>query len=275
MAEQDEAKAAAYAEFIKEKAMVDEIIAKIMEEEKQEALAKMAKRKETIEYVRSYLEDNERLKEEEKRRQAHEDEEILRYAEGVRAREGAHAAAKAELDAEKDRIFNKISKDILRKQAEEEEMLELQIELANQESEERKVQDDRAALEKRLRDRMEMMAANEYQKRLKMERLKQQQEEEDDFRKKMLDKFAEDARIEQMNAQKRRMKVLEHKKEVERLLDERRSMYESEKAAELQEQEEEGRRAAALRSLIEQERQRILQVPKSPIHVVVQRLHVL
>ena len=62
MAEQDEAKAAAYAEFIKEKAMVDEIIAKIMEEEKQEALAKMAKRKETIEYVRNYLEENERLK---------------------------------------------------------------------------------------------------------------------------------------------------------------------------------------------------------------------
>ena len=61
-------------------AMVDEIIAKIMEEEKQEALAKMAKRKETIEYVRSYLEDNERLKEEEKRRQEHEDEEILRSA---------------------------------------------------------------------------------------------------------------------------------------------------------------------------------------------------
>ena len=44
-------------------------------------------------------------------------------------------------------------------------MLELQIELANQEAEERKVQDDRAALEKRLRDRMEMMAANEYSPR--------------------------------------------------------------------------------------------------------------
>jgi hypothetical protein len=29
--------------------------------------------------VRSYLEDNERLKEEEKRRQEHEDEEILRF----------------------------------------------------------------------------------------------------------------------------------------------------------------------------------------------------
>ena len=46
-----------------------------------------------------------------------------------------------------------------------------------------------------------------YQKRLKMERLKQQEEEEGEFRKKMLEKFAEDQRIEQMNAQKRRMKV--------------------------------------------------------------------
>jgi hypothetical protein len=259
MAEQDEAKAAAYAEFIKEKAMVDEIIAKIMEEEKQEALAKMAKRKETIEYVRNYLEENERLKDAEKQRQEDEDAEILRYAEGVRAREGAFAAAKAEVDAEKDRIFNKISKDILRKNAEEEEMLELQIELANQEAEERKVLEDRAALEKRLRDRMEMMAANEYQKRLKMEKLKQQEEEEQEFRKRMLEKFAEDHRIEQMNAQKRRLKVQEHKREVERLLEERRQMYEAEKAAELQDQEEEGRRAAALRQLIEQERQRILQ----------------
>jgi hypothetical protein len=238
---------------------VDEIIAKIMEEEKQEALAKMAKRKETIEYVRNYLEENERLKDAEKQRQEDEDAEILRYAEGVRAREGAFAAAKAEVDAEKDRIFNKISKDILRKNAEEEEMLELQIELANQEAEERKVLEDRAALEKRLRDRMEMMAANEYQKRLKMEKLKQQEEEEQEFRKRMLEKFAEDHRIEQMNAQKRRLKVQEHKREVERLLEERRQMYEAEKAAELQDQEEEGRRAAALRQLIEQERQRILQ----------------
>ena len=39
----------------------------------------------------------------------------------------------------------------------------------------------------------------------------------------MLCKFAEDDRIEQMNAQKRRMRQLEHKRAVERLIDERRS----------------------------------------------------
>lgn len=38
--------------------------------------------------------------------------------------------------------------------------------------------------------------------------------QDDDFRQRMMDKFAEDERIEQMNAQKRRMKMLEHKREV-------------------------------------------------------------
>jgi len=38
----------------------------------------------------------------------------------------------------------------------------------------------------------------------------------------MLAQFAEDDRIEQMNAQKRRMKQLEHQRAVERMLDERR-----------------------------------------------------
>jgi len=259
IAEQDEAKAAAYAEFIKEKTMVDEIIAKIMEEEKQEALAKMDKRQETKEYIDRYLRENEAVKEAERRRLEEEDRAILRYAEGVRAREGAAAARKAAEEEAKDRVFQKLSKDILRQQAEEAEMLELQIELANQEAEERRVQADRAALEKRLRDRMEMAAANEYQRRLKLERLQQQQAEEEEFRARMMAKFAEDERIEQMNAQKRRMKQVEHKREVERLLEERRRMYEAEKAAELQTQAAEEERARALRALIEQERLRILQ----------------
>lgn len=103
-----------------------------------------------------------------------------------------------------------------------------------------------------------MMAANEYQKKLKMERLRQQEAEEEDFRRRMMDKFADDERIEQMNAQKRRMKMMEHKREVDRLLEERRSMYEREKEVELEDQEEEERRAQALRSLIEEERKKIL-----------------
>lgn len=41
----------------------------------------------------------------------------------------------------------------------------------------------------------------------------------------MLAKFAEDDRIEQMNAQKRRMKQLEHKRAVQALIEERREQF--------------------------------------------------
>ncbi len=40
---------------------------------------------------------------------------------------------------------------------------------------------------------------------------------EDEFKKKLALKFADDERLEQMNAQKRRMREQEHKREIERL----------------------------------------------------------
>ena len=50
----------------------------------------------------------------------------------------------------------------------------------------------------------------------------------------MLAKFAEDDRIERMNAQKRRMKQLEHKRAVEKLLDDRRQQYAADRVSDWQ-----------------------------------------
>jgi transcription elongation GreA/GreB family factor len=47
----------------------------------------------------------------------------------------------------------------------------------------------------------------------------------------MLEKFAEDDRIEQMNAQRRRMKQLEHKRAVEKLIDERRMQHQMDRVS--------------------------------------------
>jgi hypothetical protein len=65
----------------------------------------------------------------------------------------------------------------------------------------------------------------------------------------MMEKFAEDDRIEQMNQQRRRMKELEHKREVERLWKEKLEMYKAQRRM------EEAERAAA-----EQEEQRKKQI---------------
>ena len=76
----------------------------------------------------------------------------------------------------------------------------------------------------------------------------------------MMEKFAEDDRIEQMNAQRRRMKMAEHRRETERLLEEKREMYNRLKLAEVEatrlKEQEEHRRA----SIIEEERRRLLQM---------------
>lgn len=42
-------------------------------------------------------------------------------------------------------------------------------------------------------------------------------------------KFAEDDRIEQLSAQKRRMKQLEHRRAVERLIEDRRAQFQRQK----------------------------------------------
>ncbi len=51
----------------------------------------------------------------------------------------------------------------------------------------------------------------------------------------MLDKFGEDDKIEQMNAQRRRMRELEHKREVERLWKEKLEMYKIQREQEIAE----------------------------------------
>lgn len=74
----------------------------------------------------------------------------------------------------------------------------------------------------------------------------------------MLAKFAEDDRIEQMNAQKRRMKQQEHKRAVENLLEERRAQYAAEREREAFERAEEMRMEEFRKQIVEEERRRLL-----------------
>jgi len=49
----------------------------------------------------------------------------------------------------------------------------------------------------------------------------------------MMAKYAEDDRIEQLSAQKRRMKQLEHRRAVERLIEERKAQFQKQKVAKI------------------------------------------
>ena len=81
---------------------------------------------------------------------------------------------------------------------------------------------------------------------------------EEEFKRKLMEKFAEDDRLEQMNAQRRRMRELEHKREIERLWKEKLAIYQAQREAEIAEQEFKKQEEARQRSIIEEEKQRLL-----------------
>ena len=74
----------------------------------------------------------------------------------------------------------------------------------------------------------------------------------------MLAKFAEDDRIEQMNANKRRMKQQEHKRAVEKLIEDRKAQFAADREREVAERREEERMEAFRRQIVEEERQKLL-----------------
>lgn len=95
--------------------------------------------------------------------------------------------------------------------------------------------------------------------RLKAERAAEEKRLEEDFKGKLMAKFAEDERLEQMAQQKRRMREQEHKREVERLWQEKLAVYKAQREIELQEREKKMAEDAHHAAVIEAEKQRLLQ----------------
>ena len=101
--------------------------------------------------------------------------------------------------------------------------------------EERARQQERDAAAKKNAQRLELQAAKDYQLKLKAERLEEERRMEMEFKMNMAEKFAEDERLEQMNAQKRRMREQEHKRQIEKLWQEKLAVYQIQREQEWEE----------------------------------------
>merc|ERR1719281_1307868 len=100
---------------------------------------------------------------------------------------------------------------------------------------------------------------------VKKEKQVLEKQEEDAFRDQLMQKFLNDERLEKMNSERRRIRIQNHKKEVERLLQERRKMYEAERNQELEERHQAKMEEDQRQLVIEQERQRLLAVHAHPL----------
>nr|KAG5707301.1 hypothetical protein BaRGS_000075 [Batillaria attramentaria] len=256
--EQEQKRQQAYEEFLKEKLMIDEIVRRIYEEDQRELEREMGKKKLTQKYIAEFKKARDEWKQKEKEKMEEENRKIAAFARMQRDRESDQAAQKQAKEDALNRVQRALSEQIAAKEREREEMERVRLELHLEEQEEKERQQEKMDMENRIRQRIELQHTHAQQMHFKALRIQAEKEEEDQFRQQMLAKFAEDDRIEQMNAQKRRMKQQEHKRAVEALLEERRSQYAAEREREAYERAEEQRMEEFRKQIIEEERKRLL-----------------
>ena len=235
-----------------------QVVEAILAEDRAEAEARHKKEGEIKGYIDNFIREQEEYKKIRQQEIEAENAAIRAYAQQVMAREQALRLAREKDQNAKDEILERMSAQMAQRQKEADELENLRNELVIQETEERVLQKEKEKMERAVKQRMDIAMANEYQRQLKSIRREEEKAEEDVFRQAMLDKFAEDDRLDQMNAQKRRMKQMEHRREIERLLEMRREKYEQERAAELQEQMDAERVENIRQQIIEEERKRML-----------------
>lgn len=248
----------AYEAYLAERQMVDEIVAKIQAEDDAERMTVMAKRKDTQEYIKGYLVDREARREAARKAVEAEDAALRAFIERKAAQEAAEEERKRAIKKEKDRLFAEQAAALAKRQAQDDEFIALVAELQREEAEAAARDAEKEKVEKRIRQKMDMLSAYEHSQRIRQEKEAAERKEEEAFRQAMLDKFAADEKLEQMNAQKRRLRQAEHKREVERMIEERRKRLEEERQREIAERGQDAAREAARLEIVQQERARLL-----------------
>jgi len=245
-------------EYLKEKAQVQELVDRIQKEDDAEAAAKEQKRVESREMLRRFAIEQHERQEAMERAEIEENEKIAKFARDKADREERQAREKADSEKEKERIQLVIiaATEAKNKAAEELEMLRNDLHLEEHEHKER--ERERNRIRKRAQDREDMKTAHALQMEQKEKRKAEDIIEEEKLREFMLAKFAEDERIEQMNDQKRRVRVEAHKREAQRLIELKKATFEKERSDERAEMQRLRELDARNQQIIEEERRNLI-----------------
>merc|ERR1712187_1103776 len=216
----------------REKEQVNELVAKIAKEDKEENECREERKVEAREMLQKFMKEQKANQQAQERAEQEENDAIEASARGKREREEKLAREKEAAEREKTKILNAMLGKMEKASKDAEELELLRCDLHTEELEAESRRREELQVRKKLEDREEMKNAYLYQMKMKEDRAAAAREEEDKIRAALLKKFAEDDRIEQMNENKRRLKVEAHKREAQRLIDLRREMYEQQREQE-------------------------------------------
>jgi len=245
-------------EYERDKQQVDDIVQKIAFEDFQAAENERKKKETAKHYMEQAYKEKFERKQLEKENERKEKQKEREYFEQVAKREKEQKEKKAAIQDEKDRIFQRLSDEKKRQQAEKEYWEFVRNELYVEDNDRKMKIRELEEKEKKIRQKEEMLASAIEHAKIKELRKKQEEDEEREFKKKLMEKYKEDERLEQYNIQRRKQKELEYKNEIERLWKLKLEQYKVQKEYELnelrQQQEEERRK----RELVEYEKRKLI-----------------
>ena len=213
--------------------------------------------------ARQYMESAYAEKEERKRK-AREEERLQKererqYQQHVAKRENDFNDKKAQIQFEKDKIFEKLCQEEAKRQAERDYWESVRNEL-HTEQENRKAKLQELAEKERLqRQKEDIINSAIKQMKIKEENKKKEKEMEEEFKKKLMEKFNEDEQLEMLNKQKRKEKEKEMKREIEKQWQLKLEQYQKQKEHELDDLLKKKKEEEKNMYLIEQEKKRLIQ----------------
>lgn len=247
-----------FKQFLEEKSMIDSIIARIHAENEQNMIRKFEEKKQNQEHIQNFIQSQQVWRSREEEKVAKEEENIKRFLSLKEARDLEIMKREQEQRLIKNDKVLKLAEEMSIQEKEKEERENILFELQQITREEEDRRKDEAELEREIKKKIDLREANILANQFRNERLIKEKNEEEAWKQKMMEKFAEDDKIEQMNAQKRRMKKEEHKRCVAELLQQRKDKKAEEKERELDITMNMAREQEKHRALLEEEKKRIL-----------------
>ncbi|PFH35846.1 hypothetical protein BESB_054970 [Besnoitia besnoiti] len=248
----------AIAEYNNDRAQVEDIVRQVLAQENEDLRMQAGKREEERKQIQESLRQKALWHQQQKEASALEDAKIQEYADLKAARDRQLDQEREEREEEKRRVLKELSRQKLEREAKEKEYQQLLDDLHLDEKEELERRKEAAERQKKQDDKEAMLRAFDAQMAEKERRRREAQAQEQQYRQDLLAHLAEQNRLEQMNEQKRRMKLQEHMRQVEKLIEERREMFEAERAEEREARQRLVAEEEEKQAVVEQERQRLL-----------------
>lgn len=248
-----------YDDFLREKQWIDEITQRLQEEQVEAVERKLQRIQEAAETMEQYRVYREQAVRKQKLQMAEENQRIFEYLRVKEANEEQEAAEKRAQLEQKSAVADKLAQSLSQLEVEARKREELMVELNMKELAKKEEIRLRKQLEDQLRKRVLVRLELQKQRESRWIRQEQEREEEKMFKEEQLRQMAEADRLELLSNEMRRRKQVEHRRAVEKLLQDRKEGRIKEMNDAKKKHSEELQDAKRVREMIEEERIKILQ----------------